>query len=193
MRDSPFGELPLLITFEPRARPAVCPWRVGACTLCDLSSMAKKGKAQEFAEYAAVRALVSGLGVLPRGAAVRVGRALGLAAYKLAGGLRRTGMRNLELAFPDAEEAERIGRTVVEERLAACINILGPVRSVYRWQGEVQAADEVGAILKTSRDCADALITRIAGLHSYDVPCVVTWPIDKILAPYADWVEDSVG
>jgi periplasmic divalent cation tolerance protein len=95
--------------------------------------------------------------------------------------------------FANAEEAERIGRTVVEERLAACINILGPVRSIYRWQGAVQTADEVAAILKTSHVEADALITRIAGLHSYDVPCIVTWPIDKVLANYADWVEGNVG
>ena len=95
--------------------------------------------------------------------------------------------------FANAEEAERIGRLMVEERLAACINIFAPVRSIYRWQGKVETADEVAAIFKTSQARADALITRIASLHSYDVPCVATWPIDKILAPYADWVEDSVG
>jgi periplasmic divalent cation tolerance protein len=95
--------------------------------------------------------------------------------------------------FASAEEAERIGRTVVEERLAACINILGPVRSIYRWQGALQTADEVAAILKTSHAAADALITRIAGLHSYEVPCITTWPVDKIFGSYADWVEDNVG
>lgn len=93
--------------------------------------------------------------------------------------------------FADAAEAERIGRLVVEERLAACVNILGPIRSIYRWKGKVEDADEVAAIFKTSDRQADALITRIAGLHSYDIPCVATWPIDKILAPYADWVEES--
>ena len=95
--------------------------------------------------------------------------------------------------FADSEEAERIGRIVVEERLAACINILGPVRSIYRWQGAIESADEVAAILKTSEVEADALITRIAGLHSYEVPCIATWPIDKILGSYADWVEGNVG
>ena len=93
--------------------------------------------------------------------------------------------------FADAEEAERIGRIVVEERLAACINILSPIRSIYRWQGAVESADEAAAILKTTHAQADALIARIAGLHSYDVPCIVTWPIDKVLASYASWVEDS--
>jgi periplasmic divalent cation tolerance protein len=95
--------------------------------------------------------------------------------------------------FADAEEAERIGRAVVEERLAACINILGPIRSIYRWQGAIETGEEVAAILKTSHANADALIARIAGLHSYEVPCIVTWPIDKVLGTYADWVERSIG
>jgi periplasmic divalent cation tolerance protein len=94
--------------------------------------------------------------------------------------------------FASAEEAERIGRAVVEERLAACVNILGPVRSIYRWQGKVESADEVAAIFKTHHWSGDALIERIAALHSYEVPCVVAYPIDKILRSYADWVEDSV-
>ena len=95
--------------------------------------------------------------------------------------------------FADADEAERIGRAVIEDRLAACINILPDVRSIYRWQGELESADEVAAIFKTTTYQVDALITRIAGLHSYDVPCIVTWPIDKILGSYADWVEENVG
>ena len=95
--------------------------------------------------------------------------------------------------FANREEAERIGRTVVEERLAACINILGPACSIYRWNGEIATADEVAAILKTSNVEADALVTRIAGLHSYEVPCIVTWPTDKVLSAYSDWVEVNVG
>ena len=95
--------------------------------------------------------------------------------------------------FANAEEAERIGRTVVEERLAACINILAPVRSIYRWQGKLESAEEVAAIFKTTNARADALIARIARLHSYDVPCIATWPIDKMLGSYAAWVEESVG
>ena len=94
--------------------------------------------------------------------------------------------------FADAEEAERIGRKVIEDRLAACINIISPIRSIYRWKGRIETADEVAAILKTHHWRSDALIARIAELHSYDVPCIVSWAIDKILGPYADWVEDSV-
>lgn len=95
--------------------------------------------------------------------------------------------------FADADEAERIGRQMVDERLAACVNILGPCRSIYRWQGAVESADEVPAILKTTAAQADALVARIAALHSYDVPCVTVWPIDKLLVSYAEWVEGSVG
>jgi periplasmic divalent cation tolerance protein len=94
--------------------------------------------------------------------------------------------------FANAEEAERIGRAMVEEQLAACVNILGEVHSIYRWQGAIETADEVAAIFKTHHWQCDALIGRIADLHSYDVPCVVAWPIDKILRSYADWVEDGV-
>ena len=95
------------------------------------------------------------------------------------------------VVFADADQAERIGRTVIEESLAACINILSPVRSIYRWEGEIQSSEEVAAILKTHHWNSDALIERIAALHSYKVPCIVTWPIDKVLRSYADWVEDS--
>jgi periplasmic divalent cation tolerance protein len=95
--------------------------------------------------------------------------------------------------FADAEEAERIGRAMVEERLAACINILGPVRSIYSWKGEVETGEEAAAIFKTTGERAGDLIARIAALHSYDVPCVAAWPTGHILDAYADWVEDSVG
>jgi periplasmic divalent cation tolerance protein len=95
--------------------------------------------------------------------------------------------------FASVEEAERIGRTMVEERFAACVNILGPIRSIYRWQGAVQTADEIAAIFKTDHEQADALIERVSALHSYDVPCVVSWPVEKVVPKYANWVENSVG
>ena len=94
--------------------------------------------------------------------------------------------------FANAEEAERIGRTVVEEGLAACINMLGSCRSIYRWRGAVETTDEVPAILKTRADTSDALMARLAGLHSYDMPCIAVWPIEKLLLSYAEWVEQSV-
>ena len=95
--------------------------------------------------------------------------------------------------FPTEDKAAEIARTLVSEGHAACANLVPPVRSIYRWQGEVESAEEVAAILKTSQDCAPSLMARIAGLHSHDVPCIVTWPVDKVLRSYADWVEDSTS
>lgn len=94
--------------------------------------------------------------------------------------------------FVDAEEAERIARQMVDEKLAACVNILTPCTSLYRWDGAIEKADEVPALFKTSVALADRLIARIADLHSYDVPAVVAWPVDRLFAAYGDWVEDSV-
>jgi periplasmic divalent cation tolerance protein len=95
--------------------------------------------------------------------------------------------------FADLEEAERIGGLMVEERLAACVNILAPVRSIYRWQGEVRRAEEVAAILKTRTDRVPELLARIVDLHSYDLPCVVAWPVSDALPPLLQWIGDSVG
>jgi len=95
--------------------------------------------------------------------------------------------------FADGPEAERVGRAMVEERLAACINILEPCRSIYRWQGKVEEAREVPAIFKTAADLADRLIVRVAELHSYDNPAIVVWPIDRLPALYGDWVEAAVS
>ena len=94
--------------------------------------------------------------------------------------------------FADHDEAARIGRVVVEERLAACINILAPCLSFYWWDGAVQQGDEVPALLKTTSASADALVARIAELHSYDVPAIVVWPIERLSADFGDWVEENV-
>jgi periplasmic divalent cation tolerance protein len=100
---------------------------------------------------------------------------------------------SIYVIFGDADEAERIGRAMVEQRLAACINILGPVRSIYRWGGRVEDVSETAAIFKTSAERAEALIAGVAALHSYEVPCVVAVPVDAVLPAYAGWVDASVG
>jgi periplasmic divalent cation tolerance protein len=99
----------------------------------------------------------------------------------------------LYAVFADAAEAERIGRQMVEERLAACVNILASCRSIYRWEGAIETASEVPALFKTTLDGADALIARIAELHSYANPALAIWPIAKLPVAYGDWVEKSVG
>jgi periplasmic divalent cation tolerance protein len=93
--------------------------------------------------------------------------------------------------FADAEEAERISRLVVEERLAACANLLGPCRSFYRWQGRIESASEFPAIFKARAGQADALVARVAELHSYEMPAIAVWPIERAFPAYADWVNED--
>ncbi len=85
-------------------------------------------------------------------------------------------------------EAVRIGRTVVEERLAACANLLPGVTSIYRWQGRIETATEVALVLKTRAALVDALTARIKALHSYTVPCVVALPIRAGNPDYLAWL-----
>lgn len=93
--------------------------------------------------------------------------------------------------FADMAEARRIAGMVVEERLAACANVLGECHSIYRWQSEVKAATEAAAIFKARADKAEALVARIAALHSYDVPAIVVWPAAAALPAYAAWVSEE--
>lgn len=88
----------------------------------------------------------------------------------------------------DSDEANRIADALVGERLAACVNILGSVRSVYRWQGQVERADEVALIAKTTADLFDRLAARVRALHSYETPAIVAWPIVAGDAAYLDWI-----
>jgi len=93
----------------------------------------------------------------------------------------------------DPGEAERIGRAVVEERLAACANILPGMRSIYRWEGAVKEAAETVLILKTTRDRLPALTRRIKSLHSYDVPCVAAFEVEPGNTAYFDWIAASTA
>ena len=93
--------------------------------------------------------------------------------------------------FADPEEARRIAAIVVEERLAACANLLGPCESIYRWQGRIERGDEAAAIFKARADKAEVLIARVAGLHSYEVPAIAVWPIERAHPAYAAWVNEE--
>lgn len=90
---------------------------------------------------------------------------------------------------PSMRAAEKIGATVVEEGLAACANVLGPVRSVFRWNGKIERAREAVLILKTRKSRVSALTKRIKALHSYSVPCVVALPIIGGNGDFLAWVE----
>ena len=85
-------------------------------------------------------------------------------------------------------EALRIGRAVVEERLAASANVIGGVSSIYWWQGRLEEADEVLLILKTRAELVAALIARVTQLHSYDCPAVVALPIAAGNPDYLRWI-----
>jgi periplasmic divalent cation tolerance protein len=90
-----------------------------------------------------------------------------------------------------AEEGARLGRTLVEERLAACANVVGPIRSIYRWQGAVEEADEHLVLLKARGADVAAVEARVRALHSYDVPEILALPVTAGSAAYLAWLADS--
>ncbi|KUG28636.1 periplasmic divalent cation tolerance protein cuta [hydrocarbon metagenome] len=89
------------------------------------------------------------------------------------------------------EQARLIGRTVVSERLAACVNILPGMASMYWWQGKVEEAAETVLVAKTRMTLADALTARVKALHSYEVPCVVVLPILRGNPEFIAWIESE--
>ena len=88
---------------------------------------------------------------------------------------------------PDAAVADRIARALVAERLAACVNVLAPCRSVYRWQGAVEQADEVPLLIKTTTDAWPALARRLRVLHPHEVPEIVAWQPSEVGDDYLAW------
>jgi len=89
---------------------------------------------------------------------------------------------------PDADTAARIARALVEERLAACVNLVPAVRSIYRWRGRIEDAAEVLLVIKTRAERVEALAARLRALHPYELPELVALPVADGLAPYLDWV-----
>jgi periplasmic divalent cation tolerance protein len=95
------------------------------------------------------------------------------------------------LVTAPADEAERLGRALVGERLAACVNVVPGVRSIYRWEGEVQADDEVLLVIKTSETRVAELVGRVNELHSYDLPEVLALPAVGGSLAYLEWVTEE--
>jgi len=89
------------------------------------------------------------------------------------------------------DEAKSIGRTLVEERLAACANIF-PITSIFRWKDNIEEAGEFGIIIKTGTDRVKDIERRVKQLHSYEVPCIVSFKIGYGSADYLKWIEESV-
>ena len=95
--------------------------------------------------------------------------------------------------LPADGDAETLASQLVEERLAACVNILPAMRSVYRWKNAVERADERQLVIKTTRSRLTALESRLRELHPYDVPEFVVLAIDSGSDNYLSWVSDSTS
>ena len=103
-----------------------------------------------------------------------------------------TDARLIYITTETPQEARTIGRALVEERLAACANILGPITSIFRWDGGIQEGGETVLLAKTTSDRVDALTERVINLHSYDCPCVAAFPIEGGNFAFLEWVLGEV-
>jgi periplasmic divalent cation tolerance protein len=90
--------------------------------------------------------------------------------------------------LPDRAAAETLARMLVEQRLAACVNILAPCASVYRWQGQLETASEVPLLIKTTRDRYAALEAAVRACHPYTLPELIALPISAGLPDYLSWI-----
>jgi len=91
-----------------------------------------------------------------------------------------------------AEEASLIGETLVEEQLAACVNLIDGMSSIYCWEGKLQRDTQTVIIAKTTVQLVGELTHRVKALHSYDCPCVVSLPIDNGSNEFMNWISSSV-
>lgn len=98
--------------------------------------------------------------------------------------------RLIYVVTADEKEAEKIAKTLVEEKLAACANIF-PVRSIYKWAGSVRKEDEVAMFIKTRAELVDKIVNKVKELHSYEVPCIVSLPIEKGYIEFLKWIDNS--
>ena len=97
------------------------------------------------------------------------------------------------ITTPDLDVARRIARALVEERLAACANILPGMESFYRWEGAVLNDQEVVLIVKTRSALLVPLTERVIALHPYEIPCVVALPVNQGHEPFLRWIDAATG
>jgi periplasmic divalent cation tolerance protein len=93
--------------------------------------------------------------------------------------------------FPSAEAAELVGTHLVEQRLAACVNVIAPMTSIYRWEGKVMRDSEAVMVIKTRKSSAEAVIAAVKSRHSYSNPALVVIPLEGGSADYIKWLLDS--
>ena len=102
-----------------------------------------------------------------------------------------SGVRVVLITAPDADTGSRLARTLVSEGLAACVNLVPGIRSIFRWEGEVQEEQEVLLLVKTRSDRCEALAARVRDLHPYDLPEVLALPAVGGSETYLDWVRSE--
>jgi len=91
------------------------------------------------------------------------------------------------------DEAQHIARALVDRKLVACVNIVGPIESIYRWKGEIENSQEFMLLMKTESDRFDRVREAVKALHSYEVPEVIQVPIENGSPAYLEWISGSVG
>jgi periplasmic divalent cation tolerance protein len=91
-----------------------------------------------------------------------------------------------------ADEARKIARALVERRLAACVNIVPQIESVYRWQGKIESASELLLVIKTDAGAFEGVRATLEALHSYEIPECVMFSVDEGEQEYLDWIAASV-
>lgn len=97
------------------------------------------------------------------------------------------------ITAPGIEEGKKIGKALVEERLAACANIVPGITSIYRWEGKLESSDEVLLIIKTMKNFFEELKERTLRLHPYSVPEIVAFPIIEGNPSYLKWINESLS
>ncbi|MBT5107761.1 MAG: divalent-cation tolerance protein CutA [Rhodospirillaceae bacterium] len=102
-------------------------------------------------------------------------------------------IRLVYITVGDEAEARRIGRALIEARLAACVNIHGRVQSLYRWDGAIQEDTEVVLIAKTRESLVRDLTEKVLTLHSYDCPCIVAMPVSGGNPAFLNWVVEETA
>lgn len=104
-----------------------------------------------------------------------------------------TPVRIVFCTIDSADAARKLARRLVEDRLAACVNIIENVTSVYKWEGRIEEDAELLLVIKTRSGRLRELMERIGELHPYDVPEILCWPVQEGSRPYLDWVVAETG
>lgn len=106
--------------------------------------------------------------------------------------MNQESVRLVLVTFPDLEKARHVGTSLIESQLAACVNLLPSVESIYRWQGQVEQASEVLAVFKTTAAALAEFEVKLAALHPYEVPEIIALKPEHVAESYERWVSESV-